>query len=481
LPETKSKKEIVKPVEIIEDKKNLPLNPQSSSTFLSGSQGDIMTNEHNLQIRIISTWGSINQAGLTEIQVFDDQGIKLEVKPSNFHLRNCGITSIKNIDKLTNGKIYTTDEENMWICNMPAPPVTPEIFLSIKHERPIAALRIWNYNKSMIESIKGIKDVEVVYNGALAWIGILNRGSGNEFEEYVTEIYFKDRIKLPTLQIPTDNYRITPPPVIGKKNEEEFNLDAYKQDALSKNRPISVPIWLEDANLKGSVGLNNNMNLKNLPDKSDKFTPDLRSSRQSEITKKDLTDPVSKLTQSKAEAFSSYRFDEPRSEYQTLDDKPRSSRIKNHPKVGGVFEEMGLPKRSMESLPLKVMPELEKVPRRQEIKNKDDNQSINSIEFFNITNFGRLRPAKRESLMQVINLKQDVKETIKNVEKLINFKTDPIPEEGDVLSQFTRDKSKENLGGKVKSTLQEKSNPSLKKDPITNTISTRSGIKNLYS
>ena len=65
-------------------------------------------------------------------------------------------------------------------------------------------------------------------------------------------------------------------------------------------------------------------------------------------------------------------------------------------------------------------------------KRKDDNASISSLEYFNITNFGRIRPAKRESLIQILNLQNFVQDQLKNVEKMLDFHGETISHDIDL-------------------------------------------------
>ena len=41
-------------------------------------------------------------------------------------------------------------------------------------------MKIWNYNKGLLDSIKGIKEIEILYNSEIVYDGLINRGSGNE-------------------------------------------------------------------------------------------------------------------------------------------------------------------------------------------------------------------------------------------------------------------------------------------------------------
>ena len=79
----------------------------------------------------------------------------------DFFLKNCDSASSNQIENLIRGTPYTTNEDYMWTCNLPDPPTTPELYINIKSET-LGGLRIWNYNRSLLESTKGIKEIEII-------------------------------------------------------------------------------------------------------------------------------------------------------------------------------------------------------------------------------------------------------------------------------------------------------------------------------
>ena len=83
---------------------------------------------------------------------------------------------------------------------MPAPPISPEIFINLTWPKKLGAMRIWNYNKSMIESTKGIKELEIVNHGVVIWSNELTRAPGNPYEQYCNEIILISGTKLPAIQ-----------------------------------------------------------------------------------------------------------------------------------------------------------------------------------------------------------------------------------------------------------------------------------------
>ena len=57
-----------------------------------------------------------------------------------------------------------------------------EIELEIPEK--IGAAKIWNYNKSEIDSQKETDWIELYINGKEAWQGLVQKGSYNELENY---------------------------------------------------------------------------------------------------------------------------------------------------------------------------------------------------------------------------------------------------------------------------------------------------------
>ena len=76
----------------------------------------------------------------------------------------------------------------MWYCSMPDPPECLEIGISIPNEKCLNYILIWNYNKSLLDSTKGIKELEILLNGNVIWYGIIIKGTGNDREDYCTKI-----------------------------------------------------------------------------------------------------------------------------------------------------------------------------------------------------------------------------------------------------------------------------------------------------
>lgn len=383
----------------------LRLDSEKQRTLDSITPIPFLDSDSSVQIRLISTWGSINQAGLTEIQAFDESGKRIELSVNNFVLKNCGSSAHKTLERVINGKIYTIEDENMWLCNMPAPPITPEIYINSKSNVKIGGFRIWNYNRSLIDSIKGIKEIEIVSSGTVVWAGVINRAPGNEYEEFVTEIYLKPNIKFPDLVNNTNAIKSK-----SLKNDE-VTLEKLKQDA-SGDRPISVPIWLEE-NIKKPTSTNDMFGVK---ESARRGMDKPSSALTSEYSNKDL----------KIGANSAMDINENIKLVNMEDVKSKSTRSRNNIKVPDVFDELKTNRKTID-----VADNVEKDLFKPGFKvdpKKDDNY-FSEIELFNLTNNGRIKPAKRESLIEVKNITDEVKERVKNVEGKLGFKNEFNSEE----------------------------------------------------
>ena len=145
-------------------------------------------NEHTceIEIRVFSTWGHAHLAGLTELEFFASSQEQIKVAAGQIQIRNAGPGALANPGKMVNGEKHTDDDKNMWLVPLPAPPYNLELVVSLT-ENP-AGLRIWNYNKSFLESVKGVKEIQVFKDKDMIWEGQVKRGCGNKYDEYFTDV-----------------------------------------------------------------------------------------------------------------------------------------------------------------------------------------------------------------------------------------------------------------------------------------------------
>ena len=150
--------------------------------------GKVNDHSHDLEIKVLSTWGHAHLAGLTEIEVFSAGQELIKLTQAMITVRNSGVGALSNPGKIIDGEKRTDDEKHMWLVPLPVPPLNLEICISLPSSDPPAGLRLWNYNKSFLDSVKGIKEIQLYKDKELVWEGIVQRGCGNKFDDYSTDI-----------------------------------------------------------------------------------------------------------------------------------------------------------------------------------------------------------------------------------------------------------------------------------------------------
>lgn len=121
-------------------------------------------------LRLLDNYGHDQIVGLTEIQVFDQMGkfitfygsqILVRYSNSFFNIRNAISANKAQLVTLLSGRFETTDPSDMWLCKFkPNAPV--ELVITFKSVNGVGGLSVWNYNKSLVESNKGAKNIEVL-------------------------------------------------------------------------------------------------------------------------------------------------------------------------------------------------------------------------------------------------------------------------------------------------------------------------------
>eukprot|EP00002_Diphylleia_rotans_P001000 TRINITY_DN10545_c0_g1_i1.p1 TRINITY_DN10545_c0_g1~~TRINITY_DN10545_c0_g1_i1.p1 ORF type:complete len:1785 (+),score=340.31 TRINITY_DN10545_c0_g1_i1:93-5447(+) len=143
------------------------------------------SSSHTFVFQILSTWGHRNLAGLTEIDFYDDDG-PIPIEDSDLQLLFPGGT--KNpLTRLIDGKTKTNNERHMWTCIFGED--ANRIDLQIKVESSnVKIIKVWNFNKSMVDAIKGVRELKIFHEGRRIWHGDVTKGSGNEIFDYSTTI-----------------------------------------------------------------------------------------------------------------------------------------------------------------------------------------------------------------------------------------------------------------------------------------------------
>jgi len=244
--------------------------------------------KNELIFRILSTWGHPHVAGLCEIELFDNKGKKISAPIS---AKNLGSGPTQPTTKLTNGKIYINDEKFMWIAYIPPPPKSVELIFSLPTGfNSLGGIAVWNYNKNSLDSVKGVRDAEILYGGSVIWSGTIKRANGRINEDYSTEILlcdsqevFKEKPKAPAaveedLSIQNNNNQEIPMPK---------ELLKIKQEIENNNsRPISVPTWLQGEESKfGHIPVPS-LDTPSISKPTDTSTSSSKSNQKDDLTKK---------------------------------------------------------------------------------------------------------------------------------------------------------------------------------------------------
>ena len=114
----------------------------------------------------------------------------------------------------------------MWLGYLPLPPLHLEIVVYYNKDIQLGAIRLWNYNKSIIDFTKGIKDIEIILNDQIMWEGTLEGGKGQTDVDYSTSVVLKDSLTLP------QNFITKKPDVIEEIIDETMYEEEETKDEI---------------------------------------------------------------------------------------------------------------------------------------------------------------------------------------------------------------------------------------------------------
>eukprot|EP00826_Nyctotherus_ovalis_P057794 TRINITY_DN7910_c0_g9_i2.p1 TRINITY_DN7910_c0_g9~~TRINITY_DN7910_c0_g9_i2.p1 ORF type:complete len:645 (+),score=196.05 TRINITY_DN7910_c0_g9_i2:576-2510(+) len=223
-----------------------PVAERSSAPVFKKTPQKVAAKRNELVFRVLSTWSHPHVVGLTEIELYDNKGNKM-VTP--VMARNLGSGPTQPITKLVNAQIYTNDEKLMWIAYLPLPPKLLELVFTLPSDvSTLGGIAVWNYNKSSLDSVKGVRSAEVLLNGSVVWSGTIKRGIGRVNEDYSTEI---------PLNSAAEAFKNKPKPVTSNTEPSmPKELRKIKQEIEEATRPVSVPLWLQPEDSKTTPEIN---------------------------------------------------------------------------------------------------------------------------------------------------------------------------------------------------------------------------------
>lgn len=102
---------------------------------------------------------------------------------------------VPRLEALVDGVYQTNDEQHMWSSCLPQCPLVLEISVRFWSSAGVAGMKIWNYNGSLIDSLIGVKEVQILLDKKVVWEGRLSKSNGDQDNLGCTAIRFKSEEK----------------------------------------------------------------------------------------------------------------------------------------------------------------------------------------------------------------------------------------------------------------------------------------------
>ena len=123
---------------------------------------------HTLRLEFWESWGDRHFVGLTGLAVLDAKGQAvalrrpdLQAEPQDLNdLPGCSGDD-RTLDKLVDGTNVTADDSHMWLAPIPNNGKPNTLTIALRDISEISGLRLWNYNKSLDDTARGVKVVKV--------------------------------------------------------------------------------------------------------------------------------------------------------------------------------------------------------------------------------------------------------------------------------------------------------------------------------
>ncbi|CAF4764173.1 unnamed protein product, partial [Rotaria socialis] len=150
-----------------------------------------------LILTITETWGDQHYCGLTGIQVVDINDAECVIKsydarPRDVTILKSNVNDVRTLDKLFDGENVTCQDYHMWLCPFSRKEKV-RITISLNTSKKMHGLRIWNYNKSVDDTYRGVKRLHVQLNDKIISPRqgfLLRRAPGHCYFDFAQEIIF---------------------------------------------------------------------------------------------------------------------------------------------------------------------------------------------------------------------------------------------------------------------------------------------------
>lgn len=115
-----------------------------------------------------STWGDGYYIGLTALEVLDPTLTPIPLGPDHLWASPSDLNDLegvtddpRTIDKLFDGVTCTTDDAHMWLAPLMPKPHQNVINLNLGSRQEVSGFHVWNYNKSVEDTSRGLKEFSV--------------------------------------------------------------------------------------------------------------------------------------------------------------------------------------------------------------------------------------------------------------------------------------------------------------------------------
>ncbi|XP_035298123.1 protein KIAA0556 homolog isoform X6 [Cricetulus griseus] len=129
-------------------------------------------------MEILTNWGNVSWVGLTEVQFFDLNDIKLYVSPHDVDIRNAVLPG--ELGRLVNRDLVGKKEPLVWTCPFHPPLQLYFIIHNMRQLRDfgLAKIKVRNYWTADGDLDIGAKNVKLYVNKSLIFDGVLDKGEG---------------------------------------------------------------------------------------------------------------------------------------------------------------------------------------------------------------------------------------------------------------------------------------------------------------
>lgn len=129
-------------------------------------------------MEILSNWGNASWVGLTEVQFFDQNNIKLYVSPHDVDIRNAVLPG--ELGCLVNRDLMSKKDPPVWTCSFHPPLQLYFIIHNMQQLRDfsLAKIEVRNYWTADGDLDIGAKNVKLYVNKSLIFDGVLDKGGG---------------------------------------------------------------------------------------------------------------------------------------------------------------------------------------------------------------------------------------------------------------------------------------------------------------